>query len=154
LLERVPAGLYRNGVAEALTSVFSPLRTRGTQLIWIGAVLALAMYLIGPGRGPTWLRQRIAAGARFAGRGARAGGHGLAVHGPGWTAAHVDTLRVGGVVVAAVLGLLLSSWTSLLVIAVVLAAYEVLVTVAARMVKPRSAPPGSGSDRVVPDMGA
>jgi hypothetical protein len=76
------------------------------------------------------------------------------VHGPGWIAAHVDTLRVGGVVVAAVLGLLLSSWTSLLVIAVVLTAYEVLVTVVGRSVKQRHAPPGSGPAQVAPDTGA
>jgi hypothetical protein len=53
-------------------------------------------------------------------------------------------LRVGGIVVAAVLALLLSSWTSLLVIALVLAAYEILVTVAARSgraAQSRPAPP-------------
>ena len=117
------------------------------------AVLALVMYLIGPGRGPTWLRQRIGAGVRFAGRGVRVGGHAVAVHGPGWTADHLDLLRVAGVVVAAVLALLLSSWTSLLVIAVVLVAYEILVTVAGRSAKQRPAPSVSGSTRVTPDIG-
>jgi len=154
VLEQVPAGLYRDGVAAAMTSVFGPLRTRGTQLIWIGAVLAVVMYLIGPGRGPTWLRQRIGAGVRFAGRGVRVGGHAVAVHGPGWAADHLDLLRVGGVVVAAVLALLLSSWTSLLVIAVVLAAYEILVTVAGRSVKHRPAGSVTDSTSVTPDMGA
>jgi hypothetical protein len=141
LLEQVPAGLYRDGLAAALTSVFSVLRTRGTQLIWIGAVLAVLMYLIGPGRGPTWLRRQIAIGARAAGRGIRAGSRVVAVRGPGWTADHLDALRVGGIVVAAVLALLLSSWTSLLVIAVVLAAYEVLVTLVGRSAGRGSAPP-------------
>jgi len=153
LLEQVPAGLYRDGVAAAVTSVFGPLRVRGTQLIWIGAVLALAMYLIGPGRGPTWLRRRIATGARTLGRLTRTGGHSLVVHGPAWTAAHLDTLRVGAVIVAAVLGLLLSSWTSLLVIAVVLAVFQILVTLLGRSVKQRPPPPSSESTGVVPDLG-
>jgi hypothetical protein len=154
LLQEVPAGVYRDGVAAAVTSVFSLLRTRGVQLIWIGAVLALLMYLIGPGRGPSWLRRQGAAGARAAGRGTRAGARWLAANGPGWTAAHRDVLRVGGVVVAAVLALILSSWTSLLVIALVLAAYEVLVTVLGRSVARRSAPPDSGPDLAVPGVGA
>ena len=50
-------------------------------------------------------------------------------------------VRVGGVVVAAVLALMLSSWTSLLVIAVVLAAYEVLVTLVARISCPADSAP-------------
>lgn len=144
LLGQVPAGVYRDGVAAAFTSVFGLLRLRGVQIIVIGAVLAVAMYLIGPGRAPTWLRRQTVLGMRAAGRGARVGGRVLAARGPGWAAAHLDPLRVGGVVVAAVLALLWSSWTSLLVIALVLAAYEVLVTVAARAHPPgpRTAGPG------------
>jgi hypothetical protein len=132
VLEQIPAGLYRDGADAAFTIVFAQLRTRGVQLIWIGAVLAVLMYLIGPGRGPRWLRRTIATGARAAGRGARTGGHLLVTQGPGWAARYLDVLRVGGLVVAAVLALILSSWTALLVIALVLAVYEVLVTVAAR----------------------
>jgi hypothetical protein len=146
LLEQVPAGVYRDGVAATVTTVFSVLRTRGTQLIWIGAILAVLMYLIGPGRGPRWLRHQLAAGLRATGRGIRAGGHGVAAHGPGWTATHLDLLRVGGVVVAAVVALLLSSWTSLLVVAVVLAAYEVLVTVVGRSAARRAAPSDTPAD--------
>jgi hypothetical protein len=153
VLEQVPAGLYRDGVAAVFTSVFGPLRTRGEQLIWIGALLALVMYLVGPGRGPTWLRRRIAAGARYAGRGVRVGGHAAAVHGPGWIAAHLDLLRVGGMVVAAVLALLLSSWTSLLIIAIVLAVYEILITAVGRSVKERPAPPMSGPTPIASDIG-
>ena len=139
LLLQVPAGVYRDGVAAALTSVFGPLRTRGSELIWIGAVLAAAMYLIGPARGPRWLRRQIAAGARAI--------RAAAAHSPGWAAAHLDALRVAGIVVAAVLALLLSSWTSLLVIALVLAAYELLVTLLGRRAERnsgRSAPAASG----------
>jgi len=146
LLLQVPAGVYRDGVAAAVTSVFGLLRTRGTQLIWIGALLAAAMYLIGPGRGPRWLRRQIAAGAHALRRAAGAGSRAAAAHGPGWTAAHLDVLRVAGVVVAAVLALLLSSWTSLLVIAIVLAAYELLVTVLGRRAARRPAPPDTAAD--------
>ncbi|MEV4637563.1 hypothetical protein AB0J80_09450 [Actinoplanes sp. NPDC049548] len=132
VLEQVPAGLYRDGADAALTTVFAQLRTRGVQIIWIGVVLAVLMYLIGSGRGPRWLRHHVAIGARAAGRGIRAGAHLAAERGPGWAAQHLDALRIGGVVVAAVLALILSSWTALLVVAVVLAAYEVLVTLIAR----------------------
>jgi hypothetical protein len=143
LLEQVSAGLYRDGVAAAVTSVFGPLRTRGQQLIWIGAILAVVMYLIGPGRGPTWLRRQIGAGVRAAGRGARTGGHALGARGPGWAAAHLDVLRVSGVVVAAILALLLSSWTALLVIVLVLAAYQILITVMGRAGASHAAPPAA-----------
>jgi hypothetical protein len=143
VLLQVPGGLYRDGVAAAFSVVFEQLRTRGTQLIWIGVVLAVLMYLIGPGRFPRWLRRSIVAGARAAGRGTSRGGHVLAQHGPGWAARNLDALRVGGLVVAGVLALILSSWTSLLVIAVLLAAYEVLVTVVGRSAAGRSVGPGA-----------
>jgi hypothetical protein len=144
LLMQVPAGVYRDGVDAALTSVFSLLRVRGTQLVVIGAGLALAMYLIGPGRGPTWLRHHLRTGLRAMGRGIRAGTRALATRGPGWTAAHLDALRVAGVVVAAVLALVLSSWTSLLVVVLGLAAYEALVAVAGRRAGLAAAGPGPG----------
>ncbi|MFI7600385.1 hypothetical protein [Actinoplanes sp. NPDC049681] len=146
LLDEVPAGVYRDGVAAAFTSVFGLLRVRGVQIMVVGAVLAVAMYLIGPGRAPTWLRRQTVAGIRAAGRGARAGGRVLVSRGPGWAAAHLDALRVGGIVVAAVLALLWSSWTSLLVIALLLAAYEVLVTVAAHARPPGPRTPGPGPE--------
>ncbi|GGQ48951.1 hypothetical protein [Couchioplanes azureus] len=141
LLERVPAGVYRDGVAATFTSVFGPLRDRGVQLIVLGAVLALGMYLIGPGRWPRWLRARAATGLRATGRGIGALTRILVAQGPGWAAAHRDALRVGGVVTAAVLALLISSWLSLLVVALALAAYEVGVTVLARSARPG---PGAG----------
>jgi hypothetical protein len=131
LLAEVPAGLYRDGVAATLTTVFSGLRARGEQIIWIGAALALLAYLVGPGRLPTWLRRAVARGGRAAGRLLRSGGKTAAAHGPGWIARHLDLLRIGGLVVALVLALILSSWTALLVTAVVLVIYEVLLTVIA-----------------------
>ncbi|WP_199514252.1 hypothetical protein [Nucisporomicrobium flavum] len=148
VLEQVPAGLYRDGADAALTTVFAQLRTRGLQIIWIGALLAVLMYLIGPGRGPRWLRRHLADGARAAGRGIRAGARAAVARGPGWVAAYLDVLRVGGLVVAAGFALILSSWTALLVIALVLAAYEVAVTLAARGAAYRAerdaAPPAAG----------
>jgi len=141
LLATVPTGVYRDGAAAALSTVLGGLRTRGVQLIWIGVLLAAAMYLIGPGRGPTWLRRHLAAGIRAAGRWIRSGAHRLAAHGPGWTSEHRDTLRVGGLALAAVLALILSSWTSLLVVLAALAAYELLVTAVGRTTTRRSAAP-------------
>jgi hypothetical protein len=132
ILIEVPAGTYRDGVDAAFTIVFATLRERGTQLIWIGALLAALMYVIGPGRAPVWVRRRTAAAARASGRWIVRGTRATAAHGPGWLAAHLDAVRVGGAAVAAVLALILSSWTSLLVILVTLAVFEVTVTLVAR----------------------
>ncbi|WP_433383905.1 hypothetical protein ACQPZX_22650 [Actinoplanes sp. CA-142083] len=132
LLEQVPEGVYRDGVAAAVTSVFSLLRTRGTQLIWIGAILAVVCYLCGPGRGAVWLRRQVARGAVAAGHASARGGRWLGANAPGWIAAHRDVLRVSGLVVGGILALILSSWTSLLIILIVVAAYEVAVTLIGR----------------------
>jgi len=132
LLEQIPAGVYRDGVGAAVTIVFSQLRQRGILLIWLGVILAVLMYLIGPGRGPTWLRRQIAAGARAVGHGVRVGARVAATRGPGFIARYRDPLRIAGAVVAAILTLILYSWTALLVIAMVLTAYEVFVTLVAR----------------------
>ncbi|GIM95928.1 hypothetical protein [Paractinoplanes toevensis] len=134
VLAGVPEGVYRDGVAAAMTSVFSLLRLRGQQLLWIGVVLAVVAYLCGPGRGAVWLRHQVRRGAAGAAHGASRAG----THAPGWIAAHADVLRVGGLVAAAIAVLLLSSWTSLFVVVVLLAAYEVGVTLVARG---RSLPP-------------
>ncbi|UNO43400.1 hypothetical protein [Streptomyces sp. MST-110588] len=134
LLSQVPSGVYRDGVQQALWTIFTTLRDRGAQLLWIGVVLALLMYLVGPGRLPVGLRRHTSRGARAVGRFAvRAGrrvpkGSELRT----WMRGHADVLRVAGVIVAALVALLLSSWTSLLVTAVVLAVYEAAVTLAVR----------------------
>jgi len=132
LLAQVPEGVYRDGVAAAVTSVFSLLRTRGTQLIWIGAILAVVCYLVGPGRGATWLRAQVRRGAVATGHATARGGRWMGGNAPGWIAAHRDLLRVSGLVVGGILALVLSSWTSLLVILIVVAAYEVAVTLIGR----------------------
>ncbi|GIF02637.1 hypothetical protein [Actinoplanes siamensis] len=132
ILARVPAGTYRDGVDAAMTSIVSVLRDRGGQIVVIGAAVALVAYLAGPGRLPVWVRSRSALAGRATARGVRAGAAVLAAHGPGWIAAHLDPLRIAGVVVAAILALILSSWTSLLAVLLTLAGYEVLVTLIGR----------------------
>ncbi|GAA2706431.1 hypothetical protein [Actinoplanes palleronii] len=143
LLAQVPDGTYRSGADAAMTSIFGLLRDRGTQLIVLGALLALLAYLVGPGRFPVWLRSQLARGGRATARGVRTGSGALATHAPGWIAAHLDPLRITGVVVAAVLALVLSSWTALLVIAILLIVYEITVTlIAHRHPDSRSEPEG------------
>ncbi|WP_369212663.1 hypothetical protein [Streptomyces flavofungini] len=135
LLGQVPPGVYREGVRSALWTIFTTLRERGDQLLWLGVAIAVIAYLAGPGRLPVLLRGLVA-------RGARATGHFLAHAGDRlgerkttvrpWLARHADVLRVSGVVVAALVALLLSSWTGLLVTGVLLGAYELAITLVAR----------------------
>ncbi|MEU4159053.1 hypothetical protein [Actinoplanes sp. NPDC026670] len=128
ILAEVPDGAYRAGVDAAMTTVFSLLRTRGEQLIWIGITIAALAYLVGPGRFPVWLRGAVRRGVVFLWRWAAAGVR----QAPGFITGHLDAVRVGGLIVAALLALILSSWTALLLIAVLLAAYEIGVTLIAR----------------------
>jgi hypothetical protein len=128
ILEQVPAGTYRDGVDAAMTTVFSLLRTRGEQLIWIGVAVAALAYLVGPGRFPVWLRATIRKGAGAVRRRSAV----VVRRAPGFITGHLDAVRVGGLIVAAVLALILSSWTALLVIVGLLAAYEIGVTLIAR----------------------
>jgi hypothetical protein len=121
LLSRVPAGSYRDGVDSALTTVFAGLRTRGQQLLWLGVLLAAVCYLIGPGRVPVWLRQHVERAVRMG-----------SARGPQWIHDHLDPLRIAGLVLAVPAALLLSSWTGLLIVAVLLASYEAAVTLVAR----------------------
>jgi hypothetical protein len=132
LLQQVPAGTYRDGVAAAVTIVTASLRERGVQLIWIGAILAVLAYLVGPGRLPVWLRGHVVLAARTVGRWLRHAYHWLTSRGPGWIARHRDPIRIAGVVVAVGSALALSSRTALLAILVVLVAFEVAVTLTAR----------------------
>jgi hypothetical protein len=153
ILFEVPEGIYRDGVDAAFTIVFATLRERGTQLIWIGAVLAALMFVIGPARVPVWVRRQTAAGVRAGGRWVARGTRATAAHGPGWIARHLDAVRIGGAAVAAVLALIFSSWTSLLVILGVLAVYEVAVTLIARRAA-APPPPSAGSAAGTPSLSA
>ncbi|WP_306335156.1 hypothetical protein [Streptomyces sp. KL118A] len=133
LLNQVQPGAYREGVRDVLWTVFEQLRERGTQLLWIGVAIALIAYLIGPGRLPVWLRRTVARGGRaFGGLVARAAHRGTGARTRQWIRKHADVLRVGGLVVAALVALLLASWTALLVVALLLLAYEAGVTLLAR----------------------
>lgn len=136
LLAQVPAGTYRDGVSAAVTDLTGLLRTRGDQVIWLGVLIAAVAYLVGPGRGPVWLRTRGSAMGRAAAGAIAAGSRTLVHRGPVWAARHRDPLRIAGVVVAVVLALVFSSWTALLVLAVVLAVYEVMVTVVTQVAGP------------------
>jgi hypothetical protein len=136
LLGQVPAGVYRDGVSAAVTSVFSLLRTRGTQLIWIGAILAVICYLAGPGRGARLVRRYVALVVVACGVGLARGYRWVVGYAPAWIVAHRDLLRVGGLVVGGILALVFSSWTALLVIVIVLAGYELGVTLIGRSPAP------------------
>jgi hypothetical protein len=141
ILDGVPAGTYRDGAAAATQTVFRTLRDRGTQLIWLGIAIAAIAYLVGPGRFPMWVRGQAMRLARTVGQAAR---QLTSDEGAAWLRAHLDPLRIGGVIVAAVLALLLSSWTALVILLVVLAAYEVAVTLLAhpeRRVDEAAGPP-------------
>ncbi|WP_425836993.1 hypothetical protein [Streptomyces fractus] len=154
LLGQLPEGVYREGLRSALWTVFTTLRERGDQLLWFGVAVAVLCYLIGPGRLPSALRGWTVRGARATGHGiARAGEHlGKDRQLRPWLARHADVLRVGGAVVAALVSILLSSWTALLVIAVLLAAYEIAITLAAR--EGSSPPEGEAPPRPPAETGA
>jgi hypothetical protein len=141
---QVPSGTYRDGVSHVIGTVTGLLRERGIQIIWLGLILAVVAYLVGPGRLPRWIRRHVSTGARATGRATARGSHLAAAYGPTWIARHLDPVRVAGVIVAVALALLLSSWTGLLVVVITLAIYEVGVTVIARTA---GAPPA-------PDTGA
>lgn len=149
VLGQVPAGVYRSAADTAVAAVFSGLYRNGIVLLAAGCLVAAAAYLVGPGRLPRWLRRKaIIGGKQLWGAGRRIG-----AAGPGWSRRHVDLLRVAGVAVAAVAASLLSSWLGLLVVATVLAAYELMLTFvgpgggAARRRAGPEAPPRAAGDR-------
>ncbi len=114
----------------AVREVFSSLRGWAALLFWCGTILALAMYLAGPGRLPRTLRGWVSRGTAWTvarGR-AVAEDEGVAA----WVAGNIDPLRVGGAILAAVLLLVFSSWTALLVVGILLVLYEVGITLWAR----------------------
>jgi hypothetical protein len=130
LLQNVPEGTYRSGASAAVHTIFTTLRERGGQLFWFGIILAVIAYLIGPGRFPMALRQSVARGTRWVVGTARSVGSGPQLR--LWMRRYLDPVRIGGVVVAAVVALAFSSWTALFVILLVLAGFEGLVTLLAR----------------------
>lgn len=136
--------VLRPAIQVAVRELFSSLRGLAALIFWVGLVLAVVMYLAGPGRFPVWLRAKVGVGVGWTTTRVREIGasEGYA----SWTARHLDALRVGGAVVAALLLLWLSSWTALLVIAIVLALYEVGVTLYARSTPDAAAEVDATSD--------
>ncbi|MQY02106.1 hypothetical protein [Actinomadura macrotermitis] len=134
MLERVPQGVYREGASAAVHEVFRMLRERGDQMLWLGVAVAAVSYLVGPGRLPVLVRLSIVRGARsLVGRvRSTAADESLRT----WTARHLDALRIGGAVVASLFAFLFPSWTALLVVLVIVAAYEAGVAVLARPATP------------------
>jgi len=131
LIDQVPAGVLRSGVDAGVQIVFVTLRERGTQLLWLGILIALVAYLVGPGRGPVALRQGVARGAHLLGQQVRRYSAVAKADGPDFARANRDSLRIGGAVAAGILLLFFTSWTALFVIAVALALYELLVSAVA-----------------------
>lgn len=130
ILSEVPAGDFRDGAAAAARIVFTTLRERAYQFLWAGIFIALVAYLVGPGRFPVWLRHTLVRGAQVSWgwlRGLVTGAESSA-----WVRERIDGLRIAGAVVAGVFALLLSSWSSFLVLLVLLAGYEIAVTLIAR----------------------
>lgn len=130
LLDHVPAGVYRDGVSVAIQTIFRTLRDRGDQLLWLGIGVAILAYLIGPGRGAVSIRRHTMSAGQAVVRTTRTTATSPALRTE--ASRHRDALQIGGLVVAAVLALLLTSWTSLLVVLVLLACYEIAVTLLAR----------------------
>ncbi|MFC0431985.1 hypothetical protein [Kutzneria buriramensis] len=128
VLVQVPAGVYRSAADTAVTVVFSGLHRSGIGLLAAGCALAVLAYLVGPGRLPVWLRRSAVAVCTRMWPVVRR----IWAACPGWIRRHVDLLRVAGVVVAAVVASVLSSWTGLLVVAAVLGAYELALMFLAR----------------------
>ena len=127
----MPAGQLRDGADAAVQVVFVTLRERGTQLLWLGILIALVAYLVGPGRAPVALRHGVVQAAHSLTRRARRYSAVAIANGPEFARAHRDPLRIGGAVAAGVLLLFFSSWTGLFVIALALGLYELLVTAVA-----------------------
>jgi hypothetical protein len=125
LLEKVPAGTYRDGAFAALTMVTHLLRERAIQLTWLGALLAVVAYLAGPGRIPRFLRRQVVRAGRAVARWVHRATRTLRAYGPAWVARHFDAVRIAGVVVAVAVALLfVSSWIALVIVALVLVGYE------------------------------
>jgi hypothetical protein len=129
-LSSITDDVLRPAVDAGVREIFSTLRGFAALIFWLGLLLALVMYLAGPGRVAVGVRGTAVKAGHWTAAQARAvaNDEGWA----SWTARHLDVLRITGAVVAAALLLWLSSWTALLVIGILLVLYEVGLTVYAR----------------------
>jgi hypothetical protein len=149
LIDQVPAGVMRAGVDAGVQIVFVTLRERGTQLLWLGILIALVAYLVGPGRVPVALRRWAVRAAHFLGHQARTIGAVAIADGPDFARTHLDPLRIGGLVAAGALLLFFTSWAGLFWIALLLFLYELLVTAVAAA---GHGPTRGGAPSPAPDM--
>lgn len=131
LVDLVPDETNRRAALATADVVSRGLRDRAWYLLVGALVVAAAAYLIGPGRVPVWARGAV----RTAVGRARGGAASLPASPAGrWLRVNVDGLRVMGAVVAfAVVARLRPSWTGLVVVLVVLGAYEVALTLYPRL---------------------
>lgn len=150
LIDQVPDGVLRAGVDAGVQTLFVTLRERGNQLLWLGIVIALVAYLVGPGRAPVALRHLAVRAAHLVGQRARRYAAVAIADGPDLARAYLDPLRIGGAVAAGVLLLFFTSWTGLFVIALALVLYELAVTAVAGVGR---GPTGGRASSPTPDRG-
>jgi hypothetical protein len=134
LVDLVEEGDNRAAAKAAAAIVSRGLRDGAWYLLIAGLLVAVGAYLAGPGRGAAWVRRWTVVLARRARAGAEAGADGLSGTATGrWIETNLDGLRVGGVVVAFAFLLLVDhSWTGVIVLLLLLAAYEVGLTLYSR----------------------
>jgi hypothetical protein len=134
LVDLVEEGDNRAAARAAAGIVSRGLRDGAWYLLIAGLLVAVGAYLAGPGRGATWVRRRTVALARRARGEAEKGAGALSGTAAGrWIETNLDGLRIGGVVVAFALLLLVDqSWTGVLVLLLFLAAYEIGLTLYSR----------------------
>jgi len=129
LIDQVPAGVYRAG-ADAGVQIVSPHSEGGNPTAVAGILIAVVGYLVVLGVAP-W---RCGTGRSGPGTSCRARPpfrRGVIADGPGFAHAHLDPLRIGGVVAAGIALIFFTSWAGLFWILVLLGLYELLLTAVA-----------------------
>ena len=120
LIDQVPAGVYRAGVDAGVQIVFVTLRERGTQLLGLGILIAVVAYLVGPGRAAVALQSWAVLVWHFLSQRASRYSAVAVAEGPDFARAHLDPLRIGGLVAAGILLVFFTSWAGLFWILVLL----------------------------------
>jgi hypothetical protein len=126
LADLVKEGDNRAAARAAAEIVSRGLRDRAWYMLIGGLVVAAVAYLIGRGRGAVWAR----GSARTAGRRIGEGTVTFPTTTAGrWVTTNVDGMRVAGVVIAVLLLIVLDvSWMHLLVVLILLGAYQVALS--------------------------
>jgi hypothetical protein len=130
LAQIVEEGDNRAAARAAVGIVGRGLRDGAWYVLIAGLLVAVGAYLAGPGRGAVWVRRRTVALARRARGGAETGADAFSGTAAGrWIETNLDGLRIGGVVVAFAFLLLVDhSWTGVIVLLLLLAAYQIGLT--------------------------